>query len=67
MGSSGKVSNDQQIEEKKGKSELAHYIWKLKEEKIKFSEWKIEKKAHPGDQVSSKTIERLKLKQNTKL
>ena len=37
-----------QIEEKKSKSELANYIWNLKQQKKAFTiEWKIEKKAFP--------------------
>ena len=37
---------EQQIEEKKTKSELAKHIWSLKESKIDFNiKWRIEKKA----------------------
>ena len=42
------VSIQEQIEEKKTKSELASHIWELKEKKTDFSiTWRIEKKAFP--------------------
>ena len=42
------VSIQEQIEEKKSKSELASYIWSLKEKGVDFKiTWKIEKKAFP--------------------
>ena len=45
----GKIATiEDQIEEKKNKSELANYVWKLKQLKKNFTiKWKIEKKAQP--------------------
>ena len=41
------VSIEEQIQEKKNKSELAAHAWKLKEKKQNFKiEWKIEKKSN---------------------